>query len=68
MTTLTIQLSEEKIEQIREKATKLQVPPQKLIQASIDDLLARPDDALEEALTAVLDKNKTLYQRLASGE
>ena len=67
MSVLTIHLPEEKKQRLEEKAERLQVSPEALIQASIEELLARPDDAFEQALERVLEKNQALYRRLASG-
>ena len=67
MSVLTIHLPEEKKQRLEEKAERLQVSPEALIQASIEELLARPDDAFEQALEKVLEKNQALYRRLASG-
>ncbi len=67
MSVLTIHLPEEKKQRLEEKAERLQVSPESLIQASIEELLARPDDAFEQALKRVLEKNQALYRRLASG-
>ena len=67
MPLVTIHLPEEKIQRLEEKAEQLQVSPESLIQASIEELLERPDDAFEQALEKVLEKNQALYRRLASG-
>ena len=67
MSVLTIHLPEEKKQRLEEKAERLQVSPEALIQASIEELLARSDDAFEQALEKVLEKNQALYRRLASG-
>ncbi len=67
MSVLTIHLPEEKKQRLEEKAERLQVSPESLIQASIEELLARPDDAFEQALEKVLEKNQAFYRRLAFG-
>ena len=67
MSVLTIQLPEEKKQRLEEKAEQLQVSAEAFIQASIEELLARPDDAFEQALERVLEKNQAFYRRLASG-
>jgi len=61
MTTLTIQIDDGKVEALREKAARLGVAPEQLITASVDDLIAQPDQDFDEAAERVLSKNKELY-------
>ena len=65
MTTLTITLSDERVQQLQSLADRLQVTPEKLIEASLDSLLLQPDDELDQMMKYLLDKNAELYQRLA---
>ncbi len=46
-------------------AQEPQVTPEDLAHASVEDLLARPDDAFVAAAEKVMKKNAELYRRLA---
>ena len=65
MTTLTISLSEECLQQLTERAAQLRITPEELVRASIEELLTRPEEEFQRALTYVLNKNTELYRRLA---
>jgi predicted transcriptional regulator len=65
MTTLTISLSEDRLQQLKERAAQLRVAPEDLVRASIEEFLTRPEEEFQRALTYVLNKNIELYRRLA---
>ena len=65
MTTLTISLSEDCLQQLQERAAQLHVAPEELVRASIEELLTRPEEEFQRALTYVLNKNTELYRQLA---
>jgi len=65
MKTLTIRVSEEKLAQLRDFAARLGISPEDLARAGVDDLLARPAEAFEQAVEYVVHKNADLYRRLA---
>jgi hypothetical protein len=65
MNTITITLSEEYLTQLKEKAARLGVSPEELVRVSVEELLARPDEAFLQAVAYVLQKNAELYRRLA---
>jgi antitoxin FitA len=65
MTTVTISLPDERWQRLQEVAARLGVAPEELVRASIEDLLARPDDDFVRAAEYVLRKNTELYRRLA---
>ncbi len=67
MAVVTIPLTEEQLAKLREKARRLQVPPETLLAASVEDLLSRPDEEFLRAMGYVLRKNSELYRRLAAG-
>ncbi len=67
MAVVTIPLTEEQLAKLREKARRLQVPPETLLAASVEDLLSRPDEEFLRAMGYVLQKNSELYRRLAAG-
>jgi len=65
MTTITISISDDRMQKLREKASHFQVAPEELVRVSLEDLLARPEEDFRQALEYVLKKNAELYQRLA---
>ena len=65
MTILTVDISDDRFSKLREVAKGLLVTPEELVVASIEDLLARPEDDFEQAVEYVLKKNTELYRRLA---
>jgi antitoxin FitA len=65
MNAIMITLSNERLARLQEMAAHFKVSPEELARVSIEDLLARPDDAFERAVTEVLKKNAELYRRLA---
>lgn len=62
MSTITISVSDDRLSKLREVAARLDITPEDLVRVSIDELLARPDDAFETVLSNVLGKNSELYQ------
>ena len=68
MTVVTIPLTEEQFAKLREKAQRLQVPPEVLLVATVEDLISRPDEEFRQAMGYVLRKNSELYRRLAAGD
>ena len=65
MTTLTITLPEDLLQQLKERAAQLRVTPEELVRASIEELLTHPEEEFQRALSYVLNKNTDLYRRLA---
>ncbi len=65
MTNLTVSISDERFAKLKEVAGKLLITPEELVAASVEDLLARPEDSFGEAVECVLKKNTELYRRLA---
>ena len=65
MSTLTIALSEERLQKLEEIARRFQIAPEELVRVSIDELLSLPEEDFRRALEQVLSKNADLYQRLA---
>jgi len=65
MTVLTIPISDESAEHLREVSSRLGVSPEDLARAGIDDLLRRSDNKVRAAMEYVLSKNEELYRRLA---
>ena len=65
MSTITIALSEERWGKLNEMARQLGVMPEALVRVSIEELLTRPEEDVEQAIDYVLTKNAELYRRLA---
>ena len=65
MTTITISLPADHLQKLREVAAQYRVAPEDLVRASVQELLARPEEEFKQALEYVLDKNAELYRRLA---
>ena len=65
MTSITISIPDDRMDRLREKANRLRVAPEELVRAGLEDVLARPEEDLKQALEHVLNKNVELYQRLA---
>lgn len=65
MTTLSISISEERLQKLKAVAVRYKVEPEELIQISIDELINQPEQAVLDAIEYVLHKNADLYRRLA---
>ena len=65
MSTITIHLPDERLQELQSVAQKFQVTPEELVRVSIDALLNRPEEEFRRALVYVLRKNAELYKRLA---
>ena len=66
MTTITIQVSDDRHQKLGELAESLGITPEQLVQANVEDMLAQPKEDLQQALSYVLEKNEELYKRLAA--
>jgi hypothetical protein len=65
MTSISVTLPNDRLLKLQEIAARLGVTPEDLVRISIEELLARPDDAFQQAVDYVLNKNAELYRRLA---
>ena len=65
MSSITINLQDEKLFRLREIASRLGVSIEDLARISIEELLTAPDDKFERASEYILTKNEELYRRLA---
>jgi antitoxin FitA len=65
MNAITITLSDDRLAQLQEMATRFQVSPEELVRVGVEELLAQPDDVFQRVVAAVLKKNAELYRRLA---
>lgn len=66
MTTITIALPDDRLEALKELSARLDVSPEELVRISVEELLAHPEESLEQAADYVLKKNAQLYKRLAA--
>jgi predicted transcriptional regulator len=64
MNAITITLSDDRLAQLQEMATRFQVSPEELVRVGVEELLAQPDDVFQRVVAAVLKKNAELYRRL----
>ena len=65
MSTLTITLPEERMKELQHLASRLGSSPEKLVEASIAELVQQAEPSIHRAITYVLKKNQELYKRLA---
>lgn len=65
MTTMTLNIEDNKAGALRERAMRLGLEPEQLLVASVDDLIGQPDADFDQAAKRVLSKNSELYKRLA---
>ena len=65
MASITISLPEELLRRLEQTTQRLEIAPEELVRASIEDLLAQPDVEFNRAVEYVLKKNAELYRRLA---
>ena len=64
MRMITITISDDRLLKLEELADRFKITPEELVRISIDEFLARPNDAFERAANYVLNKNSELYRRL----
>ena len=65
MASITIPLSEERLERLRVLASQANVSPEELACAGLEDWLRQPREDFVNAARHVLEKNVELYRRLA---
>ena len=65
MTTITVCLDDGKAESLENRAREYGLTVDRLILASIDDLINQPDPDFERAMKHVISENAELYRRLA---
>lgn len=65
MSAITVQITEERIAKLKDRAARLGVSLEQLVQLSIDELLNQPDEQFQKAAEYVLTKNAELYRRLS---
>ncbi len=65
MTSITVNLEDSKAKSLERKAQEYGLPVDKLVAASIDDLVNQADPDFERAMKQVISGNEELYRRLA---
>lgn len=65
MTAITIKLSDDRLQRLKELAAASGVSPEELVRQSVDVWLQQPKNDFAEAAAYVLRKNADLYNRLA---
>ena len=65
MVTITVTLSEDRLQKLKELAKQFRIAPEELLRVSVEELIARPQADFQKALDYVLETNKELYKRLA---
>lgn len=62
---ITVEISGTREQRLAEIARRLNVRPEDLAAAAVEDLLAQPDADFRVAAQRVLEKNRELYRRLS---
>ena len=62
---LSLELTDDQAQRLRDQAARLGIDPERLAQAVLVDLLEAPSPAFRSAAEHVLRKNAELYRRLA---
>jgi hypothetical protein len=65
MSSITIDLSPERLSELRRLAARLGVSAEELARLSVEELLSQTDEEFDRAADRVLSKNAELYRRLA---
>jgi len=65
MVTITVTLSEERLQKLQNLAKQFNIPAEELLRISFEELVARPQEDFQKALEYVLKTYKELYKRLA---
>jgi hypothetical protein len=64
MTTITLNLPDDSVKELRKRAAELDLSVEQLLQLRVEDILAEPEDQFRRAMEYVLKKNSELYRRL----
>ncbi len=65
MNTITIEISDERLLQLQETATRLGVSIEELVLLGVEELVNKQEESFKSAINYVLNKNAGLYHRLA---
>ena len=67
MSTITITMTNMQMNALEDVASRLGSSPEKLVQASIEELLKQSELNIHQVISYLLTKNNELYIRLAGG-
>jgi predicted transcriptional regulator len=62
---ILVEINDTQEEKLAEVARRLNVRPEELATAAVEDFLARAEADFQEAANRVLEKNRELYRRLS---
>jgi len=62
---ILVEINDTQEEKLAEVARRLNVRPEELATAAVEDFLARAEADFQEAANRVLEKNQELYRRLS---
>jgi antitoxin FitA len=65
MTTIRIELSDERAQKLKEMADRFGVGPEELARTGVEGLLLGPEEEFRRIFNYVINRNADLYQRLA---
>ena len=65
MTTITVAISEDRLERLRELARRAGVTPEDIARTGLEEWLSQRGEDFAQAAQYVLQKNAELYRRLA---
>lgn len=65
MVTITVTLSEDRLQKLHDLAKQFNIPTEELLRVSFEELVARPQEDFQKALEYVLKTYGELYKRLA---
>ncbi len=65
MSTIKINIPDERLQQLQNIATRLNLSLEELVLMSVDQLLSQSEVSFNDAIAYVLQKNAELYRRLA---
>jgi hypothetical protein len=65
VTTISVELSPQEEEQLRERAQALKITPEALAAAVLKNGLTRDEPTFTAAAAEILEKNRELYRRLS---
>ena len=65
MTTIMIEIAEERLQRLRELAQRYGLPVEELIRVGVENMVNRLDDEFNRDVDFILEENAELYRRLA---
>ena len=65
MTVITLELPDEKAQQLSDAARQMNMTLEQLVTTSVEERLAERKEYVSQAITRIIKKNEELYRRLA---